>query len=275
MGFRDKTVIITGGSDGVGAATAERFADAGANLVLAARGRKKLDAVAGKLREKTQVEIFPMDVADSEACVSLFKKAQFEYGRVDILINSAGYHARGAAETIDADELGRMIDVNLRAPIVLSRLALPYLRESGGGAIVNVGSLAGRTPVPYSATYSATKAGLRTFTFALHEELRDSGIKAAIVSPGPIETGFILSDIDKVSDLTFSQPMSTADDVARAILELCRNRRREKVMPAISGYLTTATYLMPWIWPLLRPMLERRGARAKKKLKSGTARQGG
>lgn len=274
MGFRGKTVIITGGSDGVGAATAGRFADAGANLVLAARGRKKLDAVAGKLREKTQVEIFPMDVADSEACVNLFKKAQFEYGRIDILINSAGYHERGAAETVEADDLGRMVDVNLRAPIVLCRIALPYLREAGG-AIVNVGSLAGRTPVPYSATYSATKAGLRAFTYALHEELRGSGIKVAVVSPGPIDTGFIMSDIDKVSDLTFSQPMSTADDVARAILELCRNRKRETVMPRISGYLTATTYLMPWIWPLLRPMLERRGARAKKKLKNGTARQGG
>ena len=96
MIFNNKTVIITGGSDGVGAATARLFAEAGANLMLVARGKKKLDAVADELRDKTRVEIFAMDVADTEACVDVFKKAQFEFGSVDILVNNAGYHARGA-----------------------------------------------------------------------------------------------------------------------------------------------------------------------------------
>jgi short-subunit dehydrogenase len=273
MIFKDKTVIITGGSEGVGAATARIFAKAGANLMLVARNKKNLEAIAEELRDKTRVEIFAMDVSDADACVDVFKKAEFEFGRIDILVNNAGYHQRGLAESVDAGDLGKMIDVNLKAPIMLSRIAMPYLREAGEGAIVNVGSLAGRTPVPGSATYAASKAGLRSFTYSMYEELRDSGIKIATVSPGPIDTGFIMSDVDEVSDLTFSQPISTADEVAQAILDLCGNRRREKSMPPISGFLTMISYVMPGLARAIRPLLERKGARVKQRLKEQANRE--
>lgn len=268
MIFKDKTVIVTGGSEGVGAATARLFADAGANLMLVARNRKNLEAVAEDLRDKTRVEIFAMDVSDADACVDVFKKAKFEFGRVDILVNNAGYHARGMVEDVDAAELARVVDVNLRAPLVLTRIALPYLRESGEGAIINVGSLAGRTPVPGAAAYSCTKAGLRAFTLSLAEELRDSKIKIGLVSPGPIDTAFIMEDMDSVSDITFSQPMSTATEVAQTILDLCGNTVREQTMPRISGYLTTLNYLMPWLGRQAKPMLERKGQQVKKKIKA-------
>jgi short-subunit dehydrogenase len=268
MIFKDKTVIVTGGSEGVGAAAARKFADAGANLVLAARTRKNLEAIAEGLRDRTRVEIVAMDVADPDACVDLFKKANFEFGRIDVLVNNAGFHQRGQVEAVAAEDLGRMIDVNLKAPIMLTRLALPYLRETGGGAIINVGSLAGRTPIPGSATYAASKAGLRSFTYALADELEGSGIKVAVVSPGPIDTGFIMTDVDKVSDITFSQPMSTADEVAQAILDLCGNPQTEQSMPRVSGVLTMLTYLMPWLGRAVRPALERKGARVKRQLKA-------
>ncbi len=269
MIFKDKTVIITGGSEGVGAAAARLFADAGANLLLVARGKKKLEAIADELREVTRVEIFAMDVSDADACVDLFKKANFEFGRIDVLVNNAGFHQRGPTESVDAADLGMMIDVNLRAPIMLTRIALPYIREAGGGAIINVGSLAGRTPVPNSATYAASKAGLRAFTYSLAEEFRDNKIKVAVVSPGPIDTGFIMENIDNTSNLTFSQPISSAEQVAQVILDLCSNKQREISMPGISGVLTMLTYLMPWLGRAVRPLLERRGASVKAKLKAG------
>jgi short-subunit dehydrogenase len=267
MILKDKTVIITGGSEGVGAAAARMFAEAGANLVLVARTKKKLEALAAELRELTRVEIFAMDVSDAEASVDLFKKANFEFGRIDILINNAGYHQRGRFDSVDVADLGKMIDVNLKAPIILTRLVIPHMRDAGGGAIINVGSLAGRTPVPNSATYAASKAGLRSLTYSLNAELGDSKIKLAVVSPGPIDTGFIMSNIDNVSDITFSQPISTADEVAQVILDLCGNKQVEVSMPAISGVLTMASYLMPWLGRWLSPMLERRGANVKAKLK--------
>jgi hypothetical protein len=273
MIFNNKTVIITGGSEGVGAATARLFAEAGANLMLVARNKKNLEIIAAELRDKTRVEIFAMDVSDAEACVDVFKKAAFEFGQVDVLVNNAGYHKRGLVEDVDAADLATIIDVNLKAPIMLSRIALPYLREAGGGAIINVGSLAGRAPIPGSAAYAASKAGLRSFTYALGIELAESNIKLAVVSPGPIDTGFIMADLDATSDLTFSQPISTANEVAQAVLDLCGNTVREQAMPRISGFLTTIMYLLPGMSRVVRPILERKGARVKARLKAERKRR--
>ena len=101
-------------------------------------------------------------------------------------------------------------------------------------------------------------------------EFSDNKIKIAVVSPGPIDTGFIMANIDNTSDLTFSQPMSTAEEVAQVILDLCGNEQREISMPRISGVLTTLMYLMPWLGRTVRPLLERRGASVKAKLKKKT-----
>ncbi len=266
--FKDKTVIITGGSEGVGAATARKFAEHGANLVLVARSKRNLDRIAEELRGKTRVEIVAMDVSDTDACINLFKKAEFEFGDINILVNNAGYHERGPVESVSVEDLSAMIDVNLKAPIIMCKLAIKYLKQAGGGAIINVASLAGRTPVPRAATYSATKFGLRAFTFALGEELRGSDIKIAAVSPGPIDTGFIMSNIDDVTDVTFSQPMSTADEVAQEILNLTANTKRERSMPPISGLLTTTMYLLPWLGRLVLPLMIRKGRNVKRKLKA-------
>jgi short-subunit dehydrogenase len=268
MIFKDKTVIITGASEGIGAATAGLFADAGANLVLAARTRKNLESVAATLRDRTQVQIFPLDVTDDDACVDLFKKAAFEFGRVDILVNNAGFHARGSVRDVDAADLARIIDVNLRAQVFLSRTALPYLEEAGGGVIVNVASLHGKLASAGAATYSASKFGLRIFSLALAQELEGTGIKVAVVSPGPVSTGFIMDNLDKVDDVVFSQPLSTPGEVAQAILDLCGNNVREQDLPRSTGILATLVYLMPWIGKWLRPTLERKGAEVKARLKA-------
>lgn len=266
--FKDKTVVVTGGSEGVGAATARKFASLGANLVLVARKKKNLDRIAEELRPVTKVMTVSMDVSDEDACRNLLRKAKFEFGAIHVLVNNAGYHKRGRVQDVAAADLGRMIDVNLRAPIVLCGLAVPYLKEAGGGAIINVASLAGRIPVAGAATYSASKFGLRAFTFALGEELRGSGIKLAAVSPGPIDTGFIMSNIDEVADITFSQPLSTADEVADVIVRLCSNGKRERSMPPVSGFLTAAGYLVPGLMRILRPLMIKKGQNVKRKLKA-------
>jgi short-subunit dehydrogenase len=236
--------------------------------VLAARGKKKLERIAEELRPVAKVMIVPMDVADADACLNLLRRAKFEFGGIHVLVNNAGFHKRGPVSGVDAADLGRMIDVNLRAPVVLSKLAIPYLVEARGAAIINVASLAGRLPVAGAAVYSASKFGLRAFTFALGEELAASGIKLAAVSPGPIDTGFIMSNIDEVADITFSQPLSTADEVAEVIVQLCINDKRERSMPPASGFLTTTGYLLPRVMRLLRPLMLRRGQSVKRRLKA-------
>lgn len=261
--FRDKTTIITGASAGVGAASARRFAAAGARLVLVARGQKALKAVADELHQATDVLVIPMDVADPEACRTLFKKAEYEFGAVHFLINNAGLHERGRVDELDAAALTRMVEVNLAAPVLLSRLAIPHIRKAGGGAIVNVASLAGCTPVPGSTTYAATKAGLRSFSYGLYEELRDTGIHVGVVSPGPVDTGFIMDQLDEVTDISLAQPMSTAEQVAEAIMQVAAGRSVEVKMPRSSGIMATLVYLFPGLRRAMQPLLARRGRKAR------------
>ena len=166
----------------------------------------------------------------------------------------------------DPEDLAAMVDVNMRAPLVLTAAALPYLRRAGGGAVVMVGSLAGCAPLQGAATYSATKAGLRTFAYALADELRDSNISVGVVSPGPIDTGFIMDDLDQVEDIVFSQPMSSAQQVARAVLKLASGRRTEIAMPASSGILLNLFYLSPWLRRRAPPDVLREGAQEQRQV---------
>lgn len=265
--FSGTTVIITGASQGVGAATARAFAARGASLVLIARGREKLDVLADTLELGDRAMVAPLDVTDMAGFGKVLGRAEEAFGSVDVLVNNAGCHSRGKVESVPAEDIGRMIDVNLKAPMMATRVMLPYLRKSKRPAVVNVASLAGRTPVPGSATYSATKFGLRAFGLALAEELHGSNIKIASVSPGPVATAFILDDIDTVADITFSQPISTAEQVAEAIVGLVDNATLDQPMPRLSGYLATLSYLFPRLGRGLRPMLEKKGRRTKDKLK--------
>ena len=136
--FTGKTVIITGASAGVGAACARAFAAQKANLVLSARGQEGLDRIADELSPQCSVLTVAMDVANSEQCMELLAKAEAKFGHVDVLVNNAGMHNRGDLEKLDPADVGAMVDINMRAPLILSCAAIPYLRRAGSGSIVMV-----------------------------------------------------------------------------------------------------------------------------------------
>jgi hypothetical protein len=259
--FKDRVVLVTGASAGVGEATARAFADAGARVLVAARGIERLQQVA----ERIGATAIAADVSTAPGCKQLIAEAVAVHGRLDVLVNNAGSHHRGPVLERHADELGEMVDTNLRAPLMLSRLALDALQADGGGAIVNVASIAGQMPLAGSAAYSATKFGLRAFTYALAEELGESGVTVSVVSPGPIATGFILDDIDAVSDITFSQAMSTPEQIAELIVACAADGRVERSRPAMSRVMATAGYLVPGLSRRLRPLLAAKGRRAKER----------
>ncbi len=257
--------IVTGGSAGIGLAVCRKLRDRGWTVVMVARTR---DAVA---RESAAIgaEPCPLDVADLAALARLPGEVAARHGRLDLLVNNAGLHHRGPAATRTADELARMVTVNLAAPVVASRAAIDHLRP--GGTIVQVASLAGQIPLPGAAVYSGTKAGLRFFTRALAEE--HPALRISTVSPGPVDTGFFGTELDQVTDLTFSQPMSTADEVADAVLRCLDLPSTELSLPAASGALTALGYALPWLQRALRPTLARRGARAKAAYRAALARR--
>ena len=268
MNFDGKTVIITGASAGVGAACARAFASLKANLVLVARGQEGLNVISDELSKYCEIMTVAMDVADTDGCITLLEKANKEFGQIDVLVNNAGMHSRGDLASVDATDVGAMVDINLRAPFILSCAAIPYLKKSVSGAIVMVGSLAGMAPLQGAAAYSGTKSGLRAFTYAISDELRDTGIHVGLVSPGPIDTGFIMTEIDKVEDIVFSQPMSNTREVADAIVRIAKGDAVEITMPASSGKLVTLSYLFPALRRLLRPALYKKGRKNKDKYRN-------
>lgn len=271
--FQDKTVVITGASAGVGAACARAFAAQKSKLVLLARGEAALNTIAEELRPATEVMTVAMDVANNADCMTLFEKVEAEFGAVHILVNNAGLHVRGPVEGRTPEDLAAMVDVNLRAPLVLTSSALPYMHKAGGGAVVMVGSLAGLAPLQGAATYAATKAGLRAFAYGLADELRDSNIHVGVVSPGPVDTGFIMDEMDLVEDITFSQPMSSAAGVADAIMELAKGRKIEIAMPATSGKLASLGYFFPSFRRKTRGMLYSMGRKNKEKYRQRAAQE--
>jgi NAD(P)-dependent dehydrogenase (short-subunit alcohol dehydrogenase family) len=257
-----KVVIITGASSGVGEAAARAFARAGASVVLAARSVDKISGLAKALGGHA----VPTDVSRVADLGALVEAALAAHGRIDVLVNNAACNARGELDSLDPEAISRVIDTNLKAPMLLTRLALPHLRKTRG-VVVNVASIAGHVPLPGEAPYCASKWGLRGFTFAVRDEMRESGVALCVVSPGPIATPFVLDDLDHVPDLVFSQPILTAEQVAAAVVACATDRRRERALPRSTLFLARLSATFPWMQEILRPSLEAKGARVKAKLR--------
>ena len=258
--FDGKIAIVTGASSGIGLSVARKLVAEGAKVALVARTKDTLDKVARELGE-ANAAAFPTDVKDMASLARLPGLVAEKFGGLDILVNNAGLNHRGALARHTAQELADIITTNLTAPIFLTRVALDHLRP--GGAVIQVASLAGMVPVPGEATYSGSKAGIRAFARAIVDELAAAGIHSGCVSPGPVDTGFF-GDVVDVPPLVFSQKMSTADEIADAVLTCIRTRAIEIAVPAASGYLATAAYVLPRLAAGIRPILERKGAKAKR-----------
>jgi short-subunit dehydrogenase len=271
MNWAGRVAIVTGASSGIGSAVARDFVARGVRVALVARTAAKLEALAAELGADRAAG-FPLDVTDRAGLASLPATVKKRWGRVDFVVNNAGVNYRGLLAERSAAELEEILVTNLVAPVLLTRASLDVIEPDG--MIVNVASLAGKVPLPHEATYSSSKWGLRGFSQALNTELalHGSRIKVAAVCPGPVDTGFIGADPGNVPDIVFSQPMSTAEDVARAVSTVIEKGLPELDVPALSGKLATAAYLSPWLYSALRPLLERIGARQKARFVAAHAR---
>jgi len=257
-----KVAIVTGASSGIGLSVARKLCAAGARVALVARTKANLDAAVASLGAD-RAAAFPLDVGDFGGLAALPAAVVERFGGIDILVNNAGLNHRGPLMGVTAEQAAEVITVNLTAPVYLTRLCADHIRS--GGAIVNVASIAGMVPVLHEGVYCASKAGLRAFTRAIAEELAERGIRVSSMCPGPVDTGFFGDDLEAVSNLVFSQPMSSADQIADAVMECIARGAPEVVVPALSGKLATLGYVFPSLVRVLRPILEKTGGAAKRK----------
>ena len=184
-----KVAAITGASSGIGAATAEALAAAGAAVSLGARRRDRLDELVGRIEgaggRALAVEV---DVADENQARGFIEQTASELGGLDILVNNAGVMLLGAVEGADTDEWRRMVDVNVLGLLYCTHAAMPVMREGGGGHVVNLSSVAGRNAAAGAAVYNFTKFGVTGFSEALRQEGLHSNIRVTCVEPGFVDT---------------------------------------------------------------------------------------
>lgn len=230
MKLRDRAVIVTGASSGIGRETAREFARAGSNVVLASRNEAALETLAQELSGLAGRRlVVPTDVRDQEAVRSLVERTVAEFGRVDVLVNNAAVGLDATIAEGKIENMRYLTEVNLFGPIYALQAVVPHMRRQGAGCVVNVSSVAGRIVTPYNGFYSATKAALTAITDALRMELAEEGIAVIAVYPGFTITHFRENAIREVelpppSRLLRGVP---ARAVARAIVRAVRRGERE------------------------------------------------
>jgi uncharacterized protein len=219
---RIERALITGASAGLGAGFARQLADRGVRLVLVARRRDRLDQLARTLR--VEVEVLPADLTTPAGLAAVAGRLARTTDPVDLLVNNAGFGTYGVFADLPVDRQRAMVDLNVGALVELTHAALGQLVPREAGGVINVGSTAAYQPGPHGAVYGASKAFVRSFTEAVHEEVRRRGVHVMLLSPGFTPTEFQqVADVPAAAVPTALQT-STEEVVAAALRDFARGR---------------------------------------------------
>ncbi len=209
-----KVALVTGAGRGIGKAIALLLGTAGCRVMLAARSRDQLAEVEREIMgRKGTAAVVPCDLTRDDDIEKLVSECRRNFGAVDILINNAGWGKRAPVVKTRVEDWDQTFRLNLRAPMLLAQRLLPAMIEKGEGAIINIGSVSGKSGEANGAAYSASKFGLIGFTQSLYEEVREHGVKVSVILPGFVDTPLIPPNrqLDR-------SKMIRADDIAQTVL---------------------------------------------------------
>lgn len=256
MSFKDKTIIITGASSGIGYACAVELASRGANLVLGARKFAALSEFCTSLEKDYGIRALAVqtDVSREEDCEKLVAQAIATFGKVDILVNNAGLSMRALFNDLDLSVLKNLMDVNFWGTVYCTKYALPEIMKTGG-SIVGVSSIAGYRGLPGRTGYSASKFAMNGFMESLRTELLHSGVHVMVACPGftasNIRSAALAADGSSHGETSMDEgKMMSAEDVAARIIDGIRDRKRTLVM-------TTQGKLTVWLNKLLPALADK------------------
>jgi short-subunit dehydrogenase len=254
-----KVVIITGASSGIGRATAVALAREGAKLALVARRENLLRELEREIAGATAVSM-ALDLRQKDNVETMIRSTRDLYGRIDVLINNAGFGFLGSVESTPDDVVREIFDLNFEAPLRASRLVIPIMRAQGGGQIINISSVAGRRGLPLSGIYCATKFALNGISESLRVEVKDAGIDVTIVNPAATLTEFGRS-VRRGDVAVKFKPLGriqSAEEVAAAAVR-CMKRPKPEIFPyGMSRALVWANALSPNLVDRLMARIYRR-----------------
>ncbi|HSZ84188.1 MAG TPA: SDR family NAD(P)-dependent oxidoreductase [Polyangia bacterium] len=262
--WKDKTVLVTGASAGIGAALARELGARGANLVLAARRRERLLALAAELGARASVVVVEVDVTRDGSVEAAVAEAERAFGGLDVVVANAGFAVTGRFERLSLDDYRRQLETNVFGVLRTIQAALPAIKRARGRVAI-MGSVVGHIPTPGVSPYAMSKFAVRALAEALHDELRDDGVTVTLLSPG-----FVVSDIGRVDNHGERHDRDGArapawlrmptDEAARQIVAAIEARRREAVITAHGRFGVFVYRHAPWLVRAALRLSRRRAA---------------
>ncbi|WP_254566498.1 SDR family oxidoreductase [Oscillatoria sp. HE19RPO] len=225
VSLKGKIVLITGASSGIGAACAQLFAQAGANLILAARRLERVQELGTQLEQQYQIQthVLGLDVCDRQAVDATLNHLPDPWNQIDILVNNAGL-SRGLSKLHEGsiDDWEEMLDTNVKGLLYVTRAVVPGMVERQSGHVVNIGSIAGRVAYPGGNVYCASKAAVRAISDGLKQDLIGTPVRVTEIEPGLVETEFSLvrfhGDCDRAEKVYQDLTPLTGEDIADLVL---------------------------------------------------------
>jgi short-subunit dehydrogenase len=253
--WKDKVVLITGASEGIGASCAKLIGQRGAKLSLTALASASFQANPNADRTCARI-VTTGDITDAETRRAVVDQTIGRFGRIDVLINDVGVGQYGYPSALDTEVSKRIFDINVFSPLALTQLVVPHMRRQGSGVIVNLGSVGGKVSLPWAVMYCATKWAVHCVDDSLRRELRPYGIRVVKVCPGIVSTDFRAHVLagkapEQVENI---RRIVSPDQVAAALMRGVERHRRTVYVPRIGLLFTALEYFSPALmdWYLMR-----------------------